>query len=468
MILKRLQSFHYHKEQIEIIFKAFAGVVIVNLVAPIIFFFGFGEIPLNILYILTGSHLILFTLRISTSTYFLNKLPNADENVTKKYLKMYLLQLFISNTLWSANAIFAVLYADTIHVLMLLTILLAIISGAMSTIGSVFHAMFIYIITIIPTFIFAFAFFGDANIYQPMSLFLVAYLFVMLSSSFKNYQLLEDSITQREKIVLLNKSLEEKIQKAIAKAKEKEKLIQEQSRLAQMGEMISMIAHQWRQPLSSISSAAIDLQFKLQLEVFDLESKDGRAEMLKYLDKKHSNIIEYVHFLSDTIDDFRNFFKPDKAKQVVSLTTPINKTLDIVESSMLSHRIQIIKDFQTDDELSIYHNEMTQVLLNILKNSQDVFIDKKIENRKITISTKKENDKYIISISDTGGGIPQEVLPNIFDPYFSTKNEKNGTGIGLYMSKIIIEKHHNGQLIAFNTKEGVEFKIVLDSQQKQS
>ncbi|MCK4875276.1 MAG: HAMP domain-containing histidine kinase, partial [Sulfurimonas sp.] len=229
----------------------------------------------------------------------------------------------------------------------------------------------------------------------------------------------------------------------------------------QMGEMISMIAHQWRQPLGSISSTIIDLQVKLQLDTFNLEDKEGVDSMIKYMDKKHENIIELLQFLSTTINDFRDFFKPDKAKKFITLTTPINKTLQIIESSLLNNNIEIIKDFQIDDELSLYQNEMTQVILNILKNSEDNFLEKNILNPKITISTQEEHGTYIISISDNGGGIPEDILPNIFNPYFSTKDEKNGTGLGLYMSKTMIEKHHGGKLRAYNTEDGVIFKIIL-------
>ena len=248
-------------------------------------------------------------------------------------------------------------------------------------------------------------------------------------------------------------------------------ILQQQTRLAQMGEMISMIAHQWRQPLGSISSVVIGIQINLMSGMYNFKVQKDRDEFLKFLDKKFNKINTYVQFLSATVDDFRNFFKPNKGKEMVSLTTPIKKALAIVKSSMKNKNIDVNTDFKTDDELLLYQNELMQVILNILKNSEDNFLEKKILNPKINIITKKINNKYIISISDNGGGIKEEILSKIFDPYFSTKDEKNGTGLGLYMSKIMIEEHNKGSLSVKNVDNvdcyqenctGVCFEMVFE------
>jgi len=265
-----------------------------------------------------------------------------------------------------------------------------------------------------------------------------------------------------EEIETLNKTLQSKIERIneeIEKNDQKEKMLQRQSSLAQMGEMISMIAHQWRQPLNAINTSVIAIQFKIGLGKFDLSNENDREEFLQFLNKQHNNIIEYVKNLSETIDDFRNFFKPNKQKELVNLQEPINRALKIVENSMRSKGIEVNCDFQIDKQIELYQNEMMQVILNILKNSEDNFIEKNIQNAKIDITIYEQNDNYVISIKDNGGGIPQDILPNVFDSYFSTKNAKNGTGLGLYMSKIMIEEHHGGQLKAKNIENGVEFSI---------
>jgi signal transduction histidine kinase len=216
--------------------------------------------------------------------------------------------------------------------------------------------------------------------------------------------------------------------------------------------------------LSAINSSIIGVESKLAIGKYNLDEKEDRDKFLKFLDKKHKNIIEYVQGLSETIDEFRNFFKPDKKKQKVSLIEPIQKALKIVEVSMSSKGINIDCEFDNITDLELYQNEIMQVILNILKNAEDNFVEKNITNASITIQTLKQNSEHIIKIVDNGGGIPKDILPNIFDPYFSTKDEKNGTGLGLYMSKTMIEDHHDGKLSVYNTDSGVCFEIRLNEE----
>ena len=230
------------------------------------------------------------------------------------------------------------------------------------------------------------------------------------------------------------------------KRQQEEKLFQE-SRLAQMGEMISMIAHQWRQPLSSINATVSLLQVKQALGECDEQTYE---EELK-------KITEYVQHLSGTINDFRTFYKPNKELTKTSLESVIVKSLRIIESSLTNLNIELIVESNSKEKVEVYENEIIQVILSILQNNKDHFIEKQTENPSIKITT----DSHTISICDNGGGIPQDIINKIFDPYFSTKNEKNGTGLGLYMSKTIIEDHHNGTLQAYNIDNGACFKIQL-------
>jgi len=251
------------------------------------------------------------------------------------------------------------------------------------------------------------------------------------------------------------------------------KLIQ-QSKLAQMGEMISMIAHQWRQPLGAISSTSIDLSMKIELEMFNLKEEKGRKECQAYFNNGLQEIDGFVQNLTNTIDDFRNFYKPNKQTEITSLCKPVNKAINIIKASFTSESIEIIEIFCftcQNKKVKLYTSEMMQVILNIFKNSQDNFKEKalkdgashKIKNPKITISCKcTSDDKIILDICDNGGGIDEDILPKIFDPYFSTKDEKNGTGLGLYMSKTIVEEHHNGKLQVSNRDDGVCFTIELN------
>jgi len=226
--------------------------------------------------------------------------------------------------------------------------------------------------------------------------------------------------------------------------------------------MISMIAHQWRQPLAAITSVLMSVDVKLARGTFDLTQEQDRKKFLDYLHKKHHNIHDYVQFLSTTTSDFRNFFNPHKEKEFVRLTRPIEKALEILQKNMQSHGIEIEINLQEDEEILLYKNEVIQVMLNILNNAQDNFLVKQTKNPKVIIKTHIDKHTATISICDNGGGIPNEIIDTVFDPYFSTKDEQNGTGLGLYMSKIIIEEHHNGILMVNNVDKGVCFDIIFN------
>ena len=273
-------------------------------------------------------------------------------------------------------------------------------------------------------------------------------------------------IKYRDIIKQNNDLLEQRVKEEVSKNRRKDEQLMHQSRLAQMGEMISMIAHQWRQPLGSISSAILGLKLQLQTRKVDFSDINQVEKYIKTTDKKYDDISEYTQFLSKTIDDFRNFYKEDNIKENIKPTFLIQKALDMIEHSYKGKNIKVSKNFRCDDTALVYQNEIMQVILNILKNAEDNFMEKGIKNSEIKIETILDNKNYIITVKDNGGGIPSDILPNIFDPYFSTKKAKNGTGIGLYMSKIIIEDHHKGILEVKNIKDGVCFSIILPLQNK--
>ena len=228
----------------------------------------------------------------------------------------------------------------------------------------------------------------------------------------------------------------------------KDILLMQQYRLAQMGKMLSMIAHQWRQPLSRVTLQISNLQLKEMLGT-ELTSSE--------VDNAFNFINDTMIHLSETIDDFRNFYKHDKKVLTLKLEDVISKSLNVIKGSLISENIKIIQEYNSQEEIELHDNEMMHVILNILKNAEDNFKEKHIENPYIKISTKNRT----ICISDNGGGIPEEIIEKIFDPYFTTKDEKNGTGLGLYMSKTIIEEHHNGKLYAKNVDDGVCFVLEL-------
>jgi len=261
----------------------------------------------------------------------------------------------------------------------------------------------------------------------------------------------QEKVEAQKALQELNLTLEDRIIHEVEQNRQKDQQLIQQSRLASMGEMISMIAHQWRQPLSAISSTVQGLHLKLTLNKYD--------ETL-FLEKL-SDVNRYAQYLSQTIDDFRQFFKTSKEKKEVTLEEVIKKVLGIINVSLETKKITLLMDFQSNVSCLTYANELMQVLLNLLKNSEDILMENQIENPWIKIVTSKNETNLMIEVSDNGGGIPDEIIGHIFDPYFSTKMQKDGTGLGLYMSQKIIEEHCGGSLRASNSPNGAVFTVIL-------
>jgi len=253
------------------------------------------------------------------------------------------------------------------------------------------------------------------------------------------------------KIKKLNENLKESIAEEVQKNREKDKLMLSQSRLAQMGEIISMIAHQWRQPLNSLSLLNQTILLKYERKKLNDEAIEFFAQ--------HSQ--KQIQEMSKTIDDFRDFFKPQKIKSRFFLNEIIENTIDMVKPVFLNHKISININLQQEYYVSGYENELGQALLNILNNAKDALIEKDIDVKQVDINVSLDEKNIDISISDNAGGIPADIIGNIFDPYFSTKGEKNGTGLGLYMTKMIIEEHMDGKISVCNNNGGALFTIVL-------
>jgi PAS domain S-box-containing protein len=231
----------------------------------------------------------------------------------------------------------------------------------------------------------------------------------------------------------------------------KEKLLIEQSRLAEMGSMIGMIAHQWSQPINTISMLIQSLIVKYEREILD-------DDIIEVFDQKTS---EQILLMSNTIDDFRNFFKPTNDKSDFSLNKAINTATSLLLILLTKHKVDL--QITTDDDITLYghQNELGQVIINIIHNAIDIMNSRKIENKIIKIITTRYEDRVKISINDNGGGIPDDVIGKVFDPYFSTKDEFKGTGLGLFMCKMIIEDHMNGEIKASNVEDGANFEIIL-------
>ncbi|MEJ5169173.1 MAG: HAMP domain-containing sensor histidine kinase, partial [Arcobacteraceae bacterium] len=234
---------------------------------------------------------------------------------------------------------------------------------------------------------------------------------------------------------------------------EQQSVLIEQSKSAAMGEMISMIAHQWRQPLQAVSILVQKLSVTKMLE------GDISDELL---DQVVDDVAKQLDYMSKTIDDFRDFFRPDKAKEFIKVSLLIEKAKDFLQYMMKTDSIAFKVEALSDDvNIAIHINEVIQVLINIIKNARDAMVINNTQNRKIDVKYYIKDKNCIIEIEDNAGGIPENIKNKIFDPYFSTKTNKNGTGLGLYMCKTIIEQHSNGKIYVENTLNGAKFTIEL-------
>ena len=250
----------------------------------------------------------------------------------------------------------------------------------------------------------------------------------------------------------LNIELEIRVEDEIKKQKAQEEILIHQSRSAEIGEMINNIAHQWRQPLNNLSLTIQNIGFKYENDVLTKE------ELNETIDK--SKMI--INSMSNTIDTFRNFFEPTKNKNLFKVEHSIENTLEILSSTLRFYNIEVVKEIIHDVEIYDYENEFSQVLLNIITNARDALVSNKIEKPIIKVNVSKIENNVIVKIKDNANEINEEIIDRIFEPYFTTKGKGNGTEIGLYMSKLIIEKNMNGKLTVKNDNDGAVFIITLN------
>ncbi len=276
----------------------------------------------------------------------------------------------------------------------------------------------------------------------------IAVIFLLIA--YKNRRL-DVLVRQRtDELEMFNQRLKEEIEKAVEKNRTQEKLLMQQAKMAEIGSMLESIAHQWRQPLNILG---------LSMTRLNLSCTFGKNE-------DTSKVIEIaeaqIGYMSQTIDDFRNFFKQDRVRVAVNIGVLVGEVESLLGPLLVRKKIIVERHIPPEIEVLVYPNELKQVLINIVNNAREAIEHHKGDQRLIIISCESDDGHCTIAIEDTGGGIPPSIIDKIFDPYFTTKFESQGTGIGLYMVKTIIEKHFLGKLSVYNTSKGACFEIRLN------
>lgn len=260
-------------------------------------------------------------------------------------------------------------------------------------------------------------------------------------------QTLEDRVKdQTRQLLELNQTLECRVKEEILKNKEKQKMLFWQSRMASLGQMLANIAHQWRQPLTELS-----------ITMFNIK-KGAKANDIEKIDEYYKESLQIIENMSRTIEDFSNFFNPNKPKEKFFLDFAIDEALVITKKLIEKDSILVKTSYEKVEVFGVL-NELSQVIINLIQNSKEAFICNNIKEKKINIAIIKEHNFAIIKYKDNANGASSEIIDKMFEPYFTTKHQSNGTGLGLFMSKMIIEKSLDGTIEVINYKNGLQFDI---------
>ena len=297
----------------------------------------------------------------------------------------------------------------------------------------------------------------DYFVSMGILLVLFGFFYLFLYQLNKKDQKLREEQDARDRLLeetnaQLQQRVEEEIDRRLRQERElneQERLLTHQSKLAGMGEMLGNIAHQWRQPLTQLSSILINL---------DLQNEHGTLSPERFK-AKLNEAHDQIRYMSTTIDDFRNFFAPTNREESFPVSQPVYHVQKLVSAAMKNNVIDFHIIIEDDFTVTGYPNEIAQALLNIISNAKDILKERQITPARIVLCACTEHKEGTITITDNGGGIPPEYLDRVFDPYFSTKHASTGTGVGLYMTKVIIEKHNHGTITVENTDEGARFTI---------
>ena len=368
------------------------------------------------------------------------------------YRKTDFLRLMIDGALLTLFVYILVITMDIRNISLLLALTIPVTTIIVAFRGILYGSLFAIIIAILSSYSVhqGIGVFSTGTLIDNLiniNFFILAHISVMLVAG----ALFEE---RREHL----KSLQKRVDEALEKNRKHQMLMFRQSRLAQMGELIAMIAHQWRQPLNTLS-----LTNQLLVSRYNKGTLDDDA-MEQFSQKSR----QLIHNMSETIDNFRKFYRTDREKKRFSINHAVEQALEILDITVAQDNIAVSIHAKEEYFGYGYPNEFSQSVLNIVNNAKDALMEKEIESKEIVIDVKRSDGYIKISIEDNAGGIPEEIMDKIFDPYFSTKENRNGTGLGLYMAHLIISDHFGGEISVSNTDKGAIFTILIPEAKKES
>ncbi|RXJ96045.1 histidine kinase [Arcobacter sp. AHV-9/2010] len=294
------------------------------------------------------------------------------------------------------------------------------------------------------------------TIFSFISIFFVVFFTIILSLfitfHFRKLYYLQEKIVEKKTKELkeLNNNLEQRIKLEVAKNRKKDIIMFQQARFASLGEMLNNIAHQWRQPLGSITMIIQSFQTKMRVNKLSPE----------FVEQKVKDALLLAQNMSNTLDDFKNFFSPNRSKNSFFIKDCVEHSIELSKYFLNKESIKIDLVVKKDRQITTFYNELSHIFLNIISNSKDALVSNVNKNdRIIKIIVNSKKSFVFVNIIDNGGGVPDDILPKIFEPYYTTKYKSAGTGIGLYMCKQIVEKHLNGEISCKNIKLEVDKKI---------
>lgn len=447
------QLFHtvYPREMVTLFVDATNRSTVANFSASLVFVVVLCDyIPYQYLIAWALLQITLFSLRITYKNRLAKKLRDASDTLVAKCINTNVLIVFLGGVSWGIASVGVTYYANNTDEFLMLMLLVGLTAGAMATLSPVYRSYALFLIPSLGTQVMIALFLND-TLHYLIAFIVLVYAVIVTSAGNSVYSHMRSAILFKNQLKELNASLEERVAQEREKNLEQTRLMFQQSRHAQMGEMISMIAHQWRQPLTSLSASVSNLEVDVMLDKMD--QKTFLAELGK--------ITVLTKHLSETVDDFRGFFKEDKNYDVVSVESLLQRSIKIVESSLKNKKITLVTDFQATKKVRVLANEMRQVILNLIKNSEDALEEHSVEDPCIRIESYMDGMSVCFAVEDNAGGIEASIMETIFDAYFTTKGELNGTGLGLYMSKTIVEEHSYGILSVSNTQVGARFEVKL-------